>query len=87
MKGKIIMEDTGARLSEIKKKLARLPGHKLEEINDFIEFLLSKDRSRERRIVQMKGVWAGKGFEKLDLRREIKNGRQELLESISKRSL
>ncbi|MBW2066116.1 MAG: hypothetical protein JRJ03_14455 [Deltaproteobacteria bacterium] len=80
------MEDTGVRLSEIKRKLARLPGHKLEEVNDFIGFLLSKDRKEEGRIVKMKGVWAGKGFENLDLRREIKKGRQKLSKSILKRS-
>ena len=75
------------KLNEIKKKLARLPGHKLEEVDDFIGFLLSKDKVKKPKVVQMKDVWAGKGFENLDLHSEIKKSRKELSKSILKRNL
>lgn len=80
------MQDMTPKLNEIKKKLARLPGHKLEEVDDFIGFLLSKDKVKKPKVVQMKGIWAGKGFEKLDLHSEINKSRKELSKSILKRS-
>ena len=86
-KGEIVMQDTNTKLNEIKKKLSRLPNYKLEEVDDFVGFLLSKEKGETGKVVQMKGVWAGKGFEKLNLRKEIKKGRQELSKSILKRSL
>ena len=81
------MQDTNEILSEIKKKLARLPGHRLEEVDDFLGFLLSKHERKEGKIVHMKGIWAGKGFEKLDLKKEVKKVRQEISKSILERSL
>lgn len=86
-KGEMVMQDTNMKLNEIKKKLYRLPDHKLEEVDDFLGFLLSKEKGETGKVVQMKGVWAGKGFEKLNLRKEIKKGRQELSKSILKRGL
>ena len=81
------MQDTNIKLNEIKKKLSRLPYHKLEEVDDFLGFLLSKEKEETGKVVQMKGVWAGKGFEKLNLRKEVKKVRQELSKSILKKGL
>ena len=81
------MQDTSMKLNEIKKKLSRLPDHKLDEVDDFVGFLLSKEKEQMGKIVQMKGVWAGKGFEKLNLQKEIKKVRQELSKSILKRDI
>ena len=81
------MQDTFTKLNVIKKKLSRLPNHKLDEVDDFLGFLLSREKEKPGKVIQMKGIWAGKGFEKLNLRREIKKGRQELSKSILKRSL
>ena len=83
-KEKIVMQDTNNKLNEIKKKLYRLPDHKLEEVDDFLDFLLSKEKEETEKVVQMKGVWAGKGFEKLNLRKDIGKVRQELSKSILK---
>ena len=72
------MQNTGIRLSEIKKKLARLPSHKLDEVNDFVGFLLSRHKGEGKKNIHMKGIWAGKGFERIDVQKEIKSLRKKL---------
>jgi len=79
------MQNTGVRLSEIKKKLARLPSHKLDEVNDFVGFLLSRHKGEGKKNIHMKGIWAGKGFERIDVQKEIKSLRKKLSKSILKK--
>ncbi|MCK4620069.1 MAG: hypothetical protein KAT52_08990, partial [Desulfobacterales bacterium] len=63
--------------------LSRLPVSKLDEVNDFVGFLLSRDKREGRKNIHMKGIWAGKGFEKLDVQKEIKSLRKDISKSIS----
>jgi len=79
------MQNTGVKLVEIKRKLSRLPSGKLDEVNDFVGFLLSRDKREERITIHMKGIWAGKGFEKVDVKKEIKSLRKDITESILKK--
>ena len=79
------MQNTGAKLVEIKRKLSRLPDSKLDEVNDFVGFLLSRDKRDGRKNIHMKGIWAGKGFEKLDVQKEIKSIRKDISKSILKK--
>lgn len=79
------MQNTGIKLAEIKRKLSRLPGSKLDEVNDFVGFLLSRDKREGRKNIHMKGIWAGKGFEKVDVQKEIKSLRKDIPESILKK--
>lgn len=79
------MQNTGAKLVEIKRKLSRLPGYRLDEVNNFIGFLLSRDKREGRKNIHMKGIWAGKGFEKVDVQKEIKSLRKDISKSILKK--
>ena len=79
------MQNTGVKLAEIKRKLSRLPGSKLDEVNDFVGFLLSRDKREGRKNIHMKGIWAGKGFEKVDVQKEIKSLRKDISKSILKK--
>jgi len=79
------MQDTSIKLNEIKKKLSRLPEHKLDEVSDFIGFVLSREKKKKKTIVQLEGIWEGKGFEKLDLNKELRAVRKEVEKSILKR--
>ena len=81
-KGGFSIQNTGVKLAEIIRKLSRLPGSKLDEVNDFVGFLLSRDKRDGRRNIHMKGIWAGKGFEELDVQKEIKALRKNISESI-----
>jgi len=45
-----------------------------------------KDVKREgRKNIRMKGIWAGKGFERIDAKKEIKSLRKDLSKSILKK--
>ena len=61
-----------------------LPDHKLDEVSDFIGFVLSREKKKKRKIVQLEGIWEGKGFEKLDLNKELRAIRKEVEKSILK---
>lgn len=41
------MQNTVIKLTEIKKKLTRLPVDKLDEVEDFLGFLLSRHKKGE----------------------------------------
>ncbi len=81
------MSTTGLKVSEIKKNLALLPEDKLDEVKDFISSVLSRDKEKNKIIVQMKGIWKGKGFEKLNIDNELKVARKEMSESILKKEI
>jgi hypothetical protein len=81
------MSTTGLKVAEIKKDLALLPEDKLDEVKDFISFVLSRNKVKKTKIVQMKGIWKGKGFEKLNIDKELKVARKEMAESILKKEI
>ena len=81
------MSTTGLKVAEIKKDLALLPEDKLDEVKDFIRFVLSRNKEKKKKIVQMKGIWKGKGFEKLNIDKELKVARKEMAESILKKEI
>ena len=81
------MSTTGLKVAEIKKDIALLPEDKLDEVKDFISFVLSRNREKKKKIVQMKGIWKGKGFEKLNINKELKVARKEMAESILKKEI
>ena len=78
------MSTTGLKVAEIKKDIALLPEDKLDEVKDFISFVLSRSKEKKKKIVHMKGIWKGKGFEKLNINKELKVARKEMSESIWK---
>jgi len=81
------MSTTGLKVAEIKKDIALLPEDKLDEVKDFISFVLSKNKEKKKKIVQMKGIWKGKGFEKLNINKELKVARKEMSELILKKEI
>jgi len=87
MKGGNFMHNTGLKIAEINKDLTLLPENRLDEVKNFVTFILSQNKDKKRKIVQMRGIWKGKGFESLDIDKEIKAVRQEMSESILKREV
>ena len=73
------------KLIEIKKKLTMLTAHKLDEVDDFLGFILSRHRGEGKKNIRMQGIWTGKGFERLDIGKKIKSVRKELSKSILKK--
>lgn len=82
------MNNTALAISRIKRLLDKVRPDKIQEVEDFVEFLSGKGSSGkgERKIAKLKGIWKGLGFEKLDLETEIKTTGKEFDESILRRS-
>ena len=81
------MYNTALKLTEISKELTLLPDEKLEEVKDFIDFILSRTNVKKKNVIKFEGIWANKGFEKLAIEKELKYVRKELASSILKRKL
>ncbi len=77
---------TASDIHEIQRRLQQMKPEEVNEVKDFVEFLSRKGSPGERRIAQLKGIWKGLGFEKLDLETEVKTLRKESDESILRRS-
>jgi len=68
---------------KIKQKLSKIPEDRLEEINDFIDFILMKAQTNVPNIVKFEGIWKGLGFDKItDLESEIHKIREEATRSL-----
>ena len=51
-----------------------------------VENVLVVPHMREgRKNIHMRGIWAGKGFEKIDVKKEIKSLRKDISKSILKK--
>jgi hypothetical protein len=72
------MEIEEIDMAKVKQNLLKIPKARLAEINDFLEFILSKtESSRIKRVERLEGVWQGLGFERISSLdnsiREIRN--------------
>jgi hypothetical protein len=70
------MSTSAIKVVEISKKLSALSGHKLDEIKDFVDFIASKEKMREKKVARMEGIWAGKGFENMNPEKELRLARK-----------
>ncbi|MEQ8190103.1 MAG: hypothetical protein ABRQ39_19185 [Candidatus Eremiobacterota bacterium] len=62
--------DTNSLRGRIKGNLLYLSLDKLQEINNLMEAIIDKS---DKKIINMKGIWKGLGFEKIDnLEQEIR---------------
>jgi len=61
---------------------------KIDEITDFIEFILSKSKIQRRKPVKLRGIWKNKGFEKIkNMGSELKEIQKNLTDSILNRDI
>lgn len=82
------MQTDAFKITDIYKELSRLPNDKLNEVRDFIEFVLSRQQCRKKKIAQLRGIWAGKGFERIgNLEKELKAIQKDFTKSIFKRNI
>ncbi len=82
------MNNTALAISRIKRLLDRVKPEKIQEVEDFVEFLTEKDAQTPggKKIRKMEGIWEDIGFENIDEEKEIREIRRESEESILKRS-
>ena len=81
------MKKKAIKLTQIDEKLSLLSEKKLDEVIDFIESILSKKNVQQRKNVKLEGIWAGKGFEQIDIKKELNSAKKDLAKSILKKEL
>jgi hypothetical protein len=81
------MEIEEVDVNQVKQNLLRIPKAKLVEINNFIEFILSKaETGRLKRVERLEGIWKGLGFDRIsDLDNSIREIRDESEKAMSDR--
>ena len=82
------MNDTAVAISRIKRMLDRVKPEKIQQIEDFVQFIAEKDAEIPggKKVKKMEGIWEGLGFENIDEEKEIREIRRESEESLLKRS-
>ena len=77
------MASTKLQNLRIRKNLSQASPDQLNEINDFVEFVLQKSGTSEKKIIQLNGHWKNSGLEKIqDVDIEIKKNRRKLSDQI-----
>lgn len=74
-------------VAKVKEKLHKIPSYKLQEVEDFIDFVLMKTQSKPaKQVEKLEGIWKGLGFERIsDLNKSIRKIRRESEKALSDR--
>lgn len=59
------METSELLKLKIKKNISRIPHDRLETVNDFISFLLSKSHVQDLKPIKLQGIWKQAGFDRI----------------------
>jgi len=76
------MNQVAVKQIEIVSNLARVPPEKLEEVSDFVKFILLRSKTKQKQPISLRGFWKKKGFESLDIESELKTMRQEVANKL-----
>lgn len=80
------MNVTALKRNEIIQALTLLREEQLEKVRIYIDSVLLSPHVHPKSNRSLKGIWQGKGFEKLyDLEGEVKAARQQMRETILKK--
>jgi hypothetical protein len=63
---------------EIISQLSFVPVNRLDEIQRFIEYILITTKIQKKRPISVRGIWENKGFEKIDIEKELKDLRKNI---------
>lgn len=81
------METEEINLTKVKQNLLKIPKTRLNEVNDFIEFILQKtELGQQKRIKKLGGMWKGLGFESIpEIEKKIRDIRSDVEKSFLNR--
>ena len=72
------MNDMQLKKLEIISNLSLVPMNRLEEIQRFIDYILYTTRAKKKKPISVRGIWKNKGFEKIDIEKELKAIRNDI---------
>ena len=82
------MNLSAIRKMEISSLLSLIPDDKLNQVEKYVNSILSKSKIISNNNRSLKGIWKNKGFDKIiDLDAEIKEVRKQLGDSILNRKI
>jgi len=82
------MNQVAIKKMEIVNALAHVPDANLDEIKKHIDAIIAESGKPQTPVRSLKGVWKGKGFEKIsDLEGELGEVRRRLANAILKKQL
>ena len=82
------MKKASIKKTEIQNVINQLPENKLDEIKEYVDYILYKLNIKSQKPKSLKGIWKNKGFEKIkNLEEELKNLRSSLSESVLKKEI
>lgn len=82
------MNLSAIRKMEISSLLSLIPDDKLNQVEKYVNTILSKSKIITKNNRSLKGIWKNKGFDKIiDLEAEIKEVRKQLGDSILNRKI
>lgn len=64
--------------------LSLVPLNRLEEIQRFIEYILFTAKAQKKKPISVRGIWENKGFEKIDIEKELKTIRNEIHQNLDR---
>lgn len=70
---------------EIISNLSFVPVNRLDEIQRFIEYILYTTKARKKRPISVRGIWENKGFEKIDIEKELKDIRKNIQQNLDRK--
>lgn len=72
------MNEMQLKKIKIISNLSMVPVNRLEEVQRFIEYILYTTRAQKKKPISVRGIWENKGFEKIDIEKELKTIRQNI---------
>jgi hypothetical protein len=79
--------DDYADRNELQNLVERMPAELLTEAKSLLKGLIDKKRPNQVEPKSLKGVWANKGFENIDVEKEIRNARDAMQKQILNKHL
>jgi len=76
---------TAIRINRIQKTLTVLSDDQLSEVEKLLKNIAPP--SGTKRTMKLKGIWKGKGFETINLEKEIQGLRKEAIQAIERRDI
>ncbi|MCK4761014.1 MAG: hypothetical protein KAW12_02370 [Candidatus Aminicenantes bacterium] len=70
---------------EIVSNLSFVPTDKLDEINDFIQYIMYKNKVKKKKPLSVWGIWKNKGFEEIDVEKELAILRKDVQDNLDRK--
>ena len=81
------MKEREVTLTMVKQKVFELPEDQLQEVYDFLDFIVMKAKTTQtKRVKKLEGIWEGIGFERIsNLEQDIRDIRRDSEQALIQR--